>query len=82
MTYGQIITLLFILLILYYAGLVTMDIMAAKRMKASEEAKNEEAEIDISGLAGTALSFKISSHSRQMCCFIARAVRTERDFNL
>ncbi len=30
----------------------------------------------------TALSFKISSHSRQMCCFIARAVRTERDFNL
>lgn len=51
MTYGQIITLLFILLILYYAGLVTMDIMAAKRMKASEEAKNEEAEIDISGLA-------------------------------
>ncbi len=52
MTYGQIITLLFILLILYYAGLVTMDIMAAKRMKASEEAKNEEAEIDISGLAG------------------------------
>lgn len=52
MTYGQIITLLFILLILYYAGLVTMDIIAAKRMKASEEAKNEEAEIDISGLAG------------------------------
>lgn len=51
MTYGQIITLLFILLILYYAGLVTMDIIAAKRMKASEEAKNEEAEIDISGLA-------------------------------
>ena len=47
MTYGQIITLLFILLILYYAGLVTMDIIAAKRMKASEEA-----EIDISGLAG------------------------------
>lgn len=52
MTYGQIITLLFIVLILYYAGLVTMDIMAAKRMKASEESKNEEAEIDISGLAG------------------------------
>lgn len=51
MTYGQIITLLFILLILYYAGLVTMDMIAAKRMKAAEEAKNEEAEIDISGLA-------------------------------
>lgn len=52
MTYGQIITLLFILLILYYAGLVTMDMIAARRMKAAEEAKNEEAEIDISGLAG------------------------------
>ncbi len=26
----------------------------------------------------TALSFKISSHSRQMCYFIARAVRAER----
>ena len=52
MTYGQIITLLFILLILYYAGLVTMDIIAVKRMKASDEAKNEEAEIDISGLVG------------------------------
>lgn len=52
MTYGQIIIILFILLALYYAGLITMDIIAAKRMKASEEAKNEEAEIDISGLAG------------------------------
>ena len=52
MTYGQIITLLFIVLVLYYAGLITMDIIAAKRMKASDEAKNEEAEIDISGLAG------------------------------
>ena len=42
MTYGQIITLLFILLILYYAGLVTMDIMADKRMKASDEAKTKK----------------------------------------
>lgn len=30
------------------------------------------------GVADTALSFKISSHSRQMCYFIARAVRVER----
>lgn len=52
MTYGQIITLLFIVLVLYYAGLITMDIIASRRMKAAEEAKNEEAEIDISGLAG------------------------------
>lgn len=29
-----------------------MDIITSRRMKAAEEAKNEEAEIDISGLAG------------------------------
>lgn len=52
MPYGQIITLLFILLVMYYAGMITMDIIAAKRLKASEEAQTEEAEIDITGLAG------------------------------
>lgn len=62
MTYGQIITLLFIVLVLYYAGLITMDIIAAKRMKASDEAKNEEAEIDISGLLASLFTVKIVGH--------------------
>lgn len=51
MLYGQIIVLLIILLALYYAGMITMDILAANKAKASEEAKAEETEIDISGLA-------------------------------
>lgn len=32
--------------------------------------------------AGTAFSFKIPSHCREMCYFIARAVRTEMSFSL
>ncbi len=48
MLYGQIIVLLIILLALYYAGMITMDILAANKTKASEDAKAEETEIDIS----------------------------------
>ena len=51
MLYGQIIVLLIILLALYYAGMITMDILAANKAKACEDAKAEETEIDISGLA-------------------------------
>ena len=36
MLYGQIIVLLIILLALYYAGMITMDILAANKAKASE----------------------------------------------
>lgn len=59
MPYGQIITLLFVLLVIYYAGMITIDVITAKRLKASEEAKTEEAEIDISGLAGNFEPVKI-----------------------
>lgn len=52
MAYGQIIMLLFVVLALYYAGMITMDVIASQKRKASEEIQNEEAEIDISGLAG------------------------------
>lgn len=49
--YGQIIMLLVVLMILYYAGMITMDIIASKKAKASEDAAAEETEIDISDLA-------------------------------
>ena len=64
MLYGQIIVLLIILLALYYAGMITMDILAANKAKASEDAKAEETEIDISGLAESFEAVEIKRISR------------------
>lgn len=50
--YGQIIAFLFILLILYYAVMIFLDIRKAKAEKAAELEKNKEEIIDISDEAG------------------------------
>lgn len=51
--YGQIISFLFLLLILYYAVMIFLDIQKAKAAKAAELEKNNEEEIDISDEAST-----------------------------
>jgi len=48
MLYGQIITFLFVLLILYYVGMIVMDLHKAKKMKELEADKVSENDIDIS----------------------------------
>lgn len=51
--YGQIISFLFLILILYYAVMIFLDIQKAKAVKAAELEKNNEEEIDISDEAST-----------------------------
>lgn len=51
--YGQIISFLFVLLILYYVVMILLDIQKAKAVKAAEMEKNPEEEIDISDEANT-----------------------------
>lgn len=51
--YGQIISFLFVLLILYYVVMILLDIQKAKAEKAAEMEKNPEEEIDISDEANT-----------------------------
>jgi len=51
--YGQIISFLFLLLILYYAVMIFLDIQKAKAAKVAEHEKNNEEEIDISDEAST-----------------------------
>lgn len=51
--YGQIISFLFLFLILYYAVMIFLDIQKAKAVKAAELEKNNEEEIDISDEAST-----------------------------
>ncbi|WP_289741429.1 hypothetical protein [uncultured Duncaniella sp.] len=51
--YGQIISFLFLILILYYAVMIFLDIQKAKAAKAAEHEKNNEEEIDISDEAST-----------------------------
>lgn len=48
MLYGQIITFLFVLLILYYVGMIVMDLHKAKKVKELEADKVSENDIDIS----------------------------------
>jgi len=48
MLYGQIITFLFVILIMYYAGMIVMDLHKAKKMKELEAEKVSESDIDIS----------------------------------
>lgn len=49
----QIIAVLFVLLILYYAVMIFLDIQKEKAAKAAEQEKNHEEEIDISDEAST-----------------------------
>lgn len=51
--YGQIISFLFVLLIIYYVVMILLDIQKAKAVKAAELEKNREEEIDISDEANT-----------------------------
>lgn len=51
--YGQIISFLFVLLILYYIVMIFLDLQKAKAAKAAELEKNPEEDIDISDEAST-----------------------------
>lgn len=51
--YVQIISVLFVLLILYYAVMIFLDIQKEKAAKAAEQERNHEEEIDISDEAST-----------------------------
>ena len=48
MIYSQIITFLFVILVLYYAGMIAMDLHKAKKMKEIESENVTENDIDIS----------------------------------
>ncbi len=60
MQYGQIVFLLFIALLLYYAALIVLDIQRAKAMQAAEQDKQSEEDIDISDEAQTFKPVKVS----------------------
>lgn len=57
MQYGQIVFLLFVALLSYYAALIVMDI---QRAQAAEQDNHSEEDIDISDEAQTFKPFKIS----------------------
>lgn len=48
MQYGQTVFILFILLLLYYAGMIVMDLQQAKAARAAELDEQSEEDIDIS----------------------------------
>lgn len=60
MQYGQIVFLLFIALLFYYAALIILDIMKAKAAQTAELESQSEEDIDISDEAKTFKPFKIS----------------------
>ncbi|NPD80831.1 hypothetical protein HPS57_02410 [Prevotella sp. PINT] len=60
MQYGQIVFLLFVALLFYYAALIVMDIQRAKAAQAAEQDNHSEEDIDISDEAQTFKPFKIS----------------------
>lgn len=51
--YGQIISILFLLLVLYYVAMILLDIQKDRALKAAELEKNNEEEIDISDEASS-----------------------------
>lgn len=53
MQYGEIVSILLVLLILYYAALIALDIYKAGMAKAAEQEGHSEEEIDISDEART-----------------------------
>lgn len=60
MQYGQIVFLLFVALLFYYAALIVIDIQRAKAAQAAEQDNHSEEEIDISDEAQTFKPFKVS----------------------
>ena len=60
MQYGQIVFILFIAFLLYYAVLIVMDIQKAKAAQLAEQDNHTEVEIDISDEAQTFKPIKIS----------------------
>ena len=60
MQYGQIVFLLFIALLFYYAALIILDIMKAKAAQTAELESQSEEDIDISDEAKTFKPFRIS----------------------
>lgn len=60
MQYGQIVFLLFIALLFYYAALIVLDILKAKAAQAVELESQSEEVIDISDEAKTFKPFRIS----------------------
>ena len=60
MQYGQIVFLLFIALLFYYAALIVLDILKAKAAQAVDLESQSEEDIDISDEAKTFKPFRIS----------------------
>lgn len=60
MQYGQIVFLLFIALLFYYAALIVLDILKAKAAQAVELESQSEEDIDISDETKTFKPFRIS----------------------
>lgn len=60
MQYGQIVILLFIALLFYYAALIVLDIMRAKAAQVAELESQSEEDIDISDEAQTFKPFRVS----------------------
>lgn len=60
MQYGQIVFLLFVALLFYYAALIVMDILRAKAAQAAEQENHTEEDIDISDEAQTFKPVKVS----------------------
>ena len=60
MTYGQIISILFVALLCYYAFLIVMDIQRAKAAEAAEQDNHIEEDIDISDEAQSFRPHKVS----------------------
>lgn len=65
MLYSKIITFLFVLLILYYVGMIVMDLHKAKKMKELEAEKVSENDIDISDEAKNFKTIFISREELQ-----------------
>lgn len=60
MQYGQIVFILFILLLLCYAGMIVMDLMQAKAAQAAEHDNQTEEDIDITDEAETFRPIRVS----------------------
>ena len=60
MQYGQIVFILFIAFLLYYAVLIVMDIQKAKAAQLAEQDNHAEEEIDISDEAQTFKAVKVN----------------------
>ena len=71
MTYGQIISILFVALLCYYAFLIVMDIQRAKAAEAAEQDNHVEEDIDISDEAQSFRPHKVSREEpkKEETCF-------------